>query len=45
MLFGKHIIVYSDNYVKLINTFCGQNEELWIGKAGGDLKGKVGSSS
>jgi hypothetical protein len=35
MLFKEIISVYSENNVKLINTFCGQNAELLNIKAGG----------
>jgi hypothetical protein len=35
MLLKDVIYVYSENSMKLINTLCGQNEELLIVKAGG----------
>jgi hypothetical protein len=35
MLFKKTDAVYSENHMKLINTFCGQNSKLLIVKASG----------
>jgi hypothetical protein len=35
MLFGEIIDVHSENHMKSINTFCGQDEELVNVKAGG----------
>jgi hypothetical protein len=37
ILFKEINAVYSDNYMKQINIFCGQNAELLIVKAGGTL--------
>jgi hypothetical protein len=38
MLFREIIAVYSDNRIKPINTFCGQDAELLIDKACGMYK-------
>jgi hypothetical protein len=35
MLFKKIIVIYSENHVKPINTFCRQNVEVLTVKAGG----------
>jgi hypothetical protein len=35
MLFGKIIAVYSENHMKLVNTFCGQSDALLNVKAFG----------
>jgi hypothetical protein len=35
MLFQQIITVYNDKHRKPINTFCGQNAELFIVNAGG----------
>jgi hypothetical protein len=35
MLFREIIAVYSDNHMKFITTFCGQNAELLVIKTGG----------
>jgi len=35
MLFSEIIAVHSENHMKPINTFCGQNERLLITKVGG----------
>jgi hypothetical protein len=34
MLFGEIITVYSEDHKKPINTFCGQNSEIFIVKVG-----------
>jgi hypothetical protein len=35
MLFKEIILVYSEDHTKPINTFCGENAEMFIVKAGG----------
>jgi hypothetical protein len=35
MLFTEVIAVYCENHMENINTLCGQNAELFIGKTGG----------
>jgi hypothetical protein len=34
MLFGEIIAVYCENYTEHANALCGQNAELFSGKAG-----------
>jgi hypothetical protein len=38
MLFRERVAVQSDNHLKYINTFCGQNVGLQNVKAGGTCK-------
>jgi hypothetical protein len=35
MVFKEIVALYSENHTKPMNTFCGQNAELLIVKAGG----------